>query len=183
MLFVNCFLCNFSLIFIFFFYCIYLKQTKTKTKTKTLFLRTYIIQSSIRVAKKVRPCLPQVYTNDLRDQVAPPEFESHKYAVPQPLYANRIGPPTAAPNNTSKDNSRNDINVDGKETAPTSNTVVNESQEKVNVDDKENNNNSSNNNKSVNQNQNTKLEHYTILKPDSNNVIDHPLANEVQYQS
>jgi len=38
----------------------------------------------MKVATKVRVCLPGMFTNDLRDQQAPPEYENHKYAVPQP---------------------------------------------------------------------------------------------------
>ena len=37
------------------------------------------------VAKKVRVCLPTNYKKDLRDTEAPPEYESHKRRVPQPL--------------------------------------------------------------------------------------------------
>lgn len=38
----------------------------------------------MNVARKVRPCLPGMFKEDLRDQVAPPEYDSHKVYVPQP---------------------------------------------------------------------------------------------------
>jgi PPPDE putative peptidase domain len=39
----------------------------------------------MEVAKKVRVCLPSTYKKDLRDTEAPPEYESHKRRIPQPL--------------------------------------------------------------------------------------------------
>ena len=38
----------------------------------------------MKVARKVRPCLPSMFKHDLRDQDAPPEYDSHKTHVPQP---------------------------------------------------------------------------------------------------
>lgn len=38
----------------------------------------------MKIASKVRPCLPGMFKADLRQQTAPPEYESHKYAIPQP---------------------------------------------------------------------------------------------------
>lgn len=42
------------------------------------------VQRLMRVARKARPCLPSMFKHDLRDQEAPPEYESHKRRVPQP---------------------------------------------------------------------------------------------------
>lgn len=52
----------------------------------------------MKVATKVRVCLPGMFTNDLRDQQAPPEYENHKYAVPQPRDSptGAVAPTTAA---------------------------------------------------------------------------------------
>jgi hypothetical protein len=37
-----------------------------------------------QVARKVRPCLPTMFKEDLRNQQAPPEYDNHRRAVPQP---------------------------------------------------------------------------------------------------
>jgi len=42
------------------------------------------INRLMKVASKVRPCLPGMFKHDLRNQQAPPEYESHRVAVPQP---------------------------------------------------------------------------------------------------
>jgi deubiquitinase DESI2 len=42
------------------------------------------VQRIMRVAKKVRPCLPGMFTSDLRDQTPPAEYDSHKHTIPQP---------------------------------------------------------------------------------------------------
>lgn len=38
----------------------------------------------MRIARKVRPCLPGMFKLDLRDQQPPPEYDSHRHYVPQP---------------------------------------------------------------------------------------------------